>query len=92
MSLAWPQENGLENEMVRILVVIAACRPAADAADGSGSMSTDAGKAGEGAEVEAGDGDDLPDGFLEVRAVIHPQQYVLTRCDLFFIVVVGASI
>eukprot|EP00903_Cladosiphon_okamuranus_P009357 g8923.t1 len=60
------EENGLENEMMRILAVIAACRRTADTGgDADGSV----GKEGGEREGTAGDGDgdddDLPDGFLE---------------------------
>lgn len=58
--------------MMRVLAVIAACRRTADAgggADGSGG----AGKDGADGGGDAGDDDDLPEGFLEVRAVYLPQ-------------------
>lgn len=51
--------------MMRVLDVIAACRRTAD---GSGSMGKDGGEGG--TEAGDGDGDDLPDGFLEVRGVM----------------------
>lgn len=72
-TLFFEQGNGHQEEMVRVLGVIAACRRPAEA-DGAGAGGGGGGGGGEGAGVSGdgdGDGDgleeeDLPEGFLEV--------------------------